>query len=142
MTQDEAQEKLEEYRVMIDAVDRRIVELLNERTRVVEGIGRVKREAHLPIYEPKREDMVFANITASNQGPLPAAGLRIKVTAQKAQKPPRLARFTVTVETPDVNEAEHLAGVRLSVEKCLVKNTLQIPAEITVDVVGDPAAGA
>jgi hypothetical protein len=32
--------------------------------------------------------------------------------------------------------------VKLSVEKCLVKNTLQIPAEIAVDVVGDPAAGA
>jgi chorismate mutase len=76
MNQDEAQEKLEEYRLMVDVVDRRIVELLNERTRVVEEIGRVKREAQLPIYEPKREDLVFANITASNQGPLPAAGLR------------------------------------------------------------------
>ena len=29
----------------IDEVDRRILELLNERTRVVEEIGRVKREA-------------------------------------------------------------------------------------------------
>jgi uncharacterized OsmC-like protein len=77
-----------------------------------------------------------------NKQGLPAAGLRIKVTAQKAQKPPRLARFTVTVETPGVNEAEHQAGVKLSVEKCLVKNTLQIPAEIAVDVVGDAAAGA
>jgi len=76
MTQDEAQAKLEEYRLMVDVVDRRIVELLNERTRVVEEIGRVKREAQLPIYEPKREDMVFANITECNQGPLPAAGLR------------------------------------------------------------------
>ncbi len=41
------------------SVDRRIVELLNERTRVVEDIGRVKREAQLPIYEPKREDQVY-----------------------------------------------------------------------------------
>jgi chorismate mutase len=76
MTQDEAQEKLEEYRVMIDVVDRRIVDLLNERTRVVEEIGRVKREAHLPIYEPKREDLVFANIAAANHGPITPAGLR------------------------------------------------------------------
>lgn len=76
MNQDEAQAKLEEYRVLIDAVDRRIVELLNERTRVVEEIGRVKREAQLPIYEAKREELVFANITASNQGPISAAGLR------------------------------------------------------------------
>jgi chorismate mutase-like protein len=76
MNQDEAQQRLEQFRVMIDDVDKRIVELLNERTRVVEEIGRVKREAQLPIYEPKREDQVFANITASNGGPITAAGLR------------------------------------------------------------------
>ena len=45
MTQDEARSKLDEFRVLIDDVDRRIVELLNERTRVVEDIGRVKRQA-------------------------------------------------------------------------------------------------
>ena len=38
--------------------------------RVVEKIGRVKREAQLPVYEPKREDQVFANVTGANQGPL------------------------------------------------------------------------
>jgi chorismate mutase len=70
MTVDEARQKLAEFRVRIDAVDREIVELLNERTRVVENIGRVKREAQLPIYEPKREEQVFANITESNHGPI------------------------------------------------------------------------
>ena len=64
MTPDEARTRLEEFRVLIDDVDRRIVALLNERTSVVEDIGRVKRQAQLPIYEPKREDQVFANITA------------------------------------------------------------------------------
>jgi chorismate mutase len=70
MTQDEARTRLEEYRVLIDDVDRRIVALLNERTRVVEEIGRVKRQAQMPIYEPKREDQVFANITGCNGGPI------------------------------------------------------------------------
>jgi len=70
MNQDEARARLEEFRVQIDDVDRRIVDLLNERTRVVEDIGRVKREAKLPIYEPKREDQVFANITGVNRGPI------------------------------------------------------------------------
>ena len=76
MTQDEARAKLSEFRVLIDDVDRRIVELLNERTRVVENIGRVKRQAKLPIYEPKREDQVFANVTGCNQGPLSPEALR------------------------------------------------------------------
>jgi chorismate mutase len=76
MTREEAFLALEQYRVMIDDVDRRIVALLNERTRVVEQIGRVKREAQLPIYEPKREDQVFHNITQSNGGPLPPEALK------------------------------------------------------------------
>lgn len=76
MTPDEAQQRLEELRVSIDDVDRRIVELLNERTNVVEEIGRVKRTARLPIYEPKREDQVFANISACNAGPISNQGLR------------------------------------------------------------------
>jgi len=76
MNQDEARRRLDEYRVLIDDVDRRIVALLNERTGVVEEIGRVKREAHLPIYEPKREDQVFANVTSANHGPLTEVAVR------------------------------------------------------------------
>jgi chorismate mutase len=76
MTPDEARGRLEELRVLIDDVDRRVVELLNQRTRVVEDIGRVKRQAGLPIYEPKREDQVFANVSQSNQGPRTHEALR------------------------------------------------------------------
>src|ERR1700722_9175452 len=70
MTRDEALKALEEYRVLIDALDVRLLEALNERTRVVEEIGRVKRAGKLPIYEPKREDQVFDNVTRHNTGPL------------------------------------------------------------------------
>ena len=48
MTHEDALKALEDYRVAIDAVDLRILDLLNERTRVVEDIGRVKRGAQLP----------------------------------------------------------------------------------------------
>jgi chorismate mutase len=76
MTKDEARKLLDQFRVLVDDVDCRIVELLNERTRVVEEIGRVKREADLPIYEPRREDQVFENITRANQGPLTRDAVR------------------------------------------------------------------
>lgn len=76
MKQEEAVAKLDEFRVLIDDLDRRIVELLNERTRVVEDIGRVKRNSGLPVYEPRREEKVFANVTGSNQGPLAPDALR------------------------------------------------------------------
>jgi chorismate mutase len=60
----------------IDEIDRRLVELLNERTTIVEEIGRTKRTAALPIYEPKRETEVFKNITSNNGGPLTEDGLK------------------------------------------------------------------
>ena len=70
MTPEEAREKLGEYRVAIDEIDRRLVELLNQRTEIVECIGRVKKEAQLPVYEPRREDQVYANIAEANNGPI------------------------------------------------------------------------
>jgi len=76
MTPEEARQKLEEYRVVIDQIDRRIVALLNERTEIVECIGRVKRESQMPVYEPRREDQVFANIAAANQGPISHEAVR------------------------------------------------------------------
>ena len=76
MTEEQARLELDKLREHIDEVDRRIVELLNQRTRVVEDIGRVKREARLPIYEPKREELVFANVNGANQGALTNAALR------------------------------------------------------------------
>ena len=70
MTREEAVKALEEYRVLIDALDLRLLAALNERTRVVEEIGRVKRAGKLPIYEPRREEQVFENVTSHNSGPL------------------------------------------------------------------------
>ena len=76
MKPEEGRQKLEEFRVVIDQIDRRIVALLNERTEIVECIGRVKRESQMPVYEPRREDQVFANIAAANQGPISQEAVR------------------------------------------------------------------
>ncbi len=76
MTEKEAKEALADCRIRIDTVDRRIVALLNERTRVVEQIGSIKQQMTMPIYEPKREDEVFANVISSNTGPLPPEAAR------------------------------------------------------------------
>jgi chorismate mutase-like protein len=71
-----ARRALARCRERIDEIDRRLVELLNERTSIVEQIGRVKRDAKLAIYEPKRESQVFDNITSHNGGPLTADGVK------------------------------------------------------------------
>ena len=76
MTPEDGRQKLEEFRVVIDQIDRRIVALLNERTEIVECIGRVKRECQMPVYEPRREDQVFANIAEANHGPISHEAVR------------------------------------------------------------------
>lgn len=65
-----SKERLAECRKQIDVLDVKILGLLNERTRVVEEIGRIKQTLALPIYEPKREDQVFNNVATNNPGPL------------------------------------------------------------------------
>ncbi len=65
-------------RVSIDELDLRLLELLNERTVVVEEIGRIKQSLQMAVYEPKREDQVYANVLHHNHGPLsPEAVKRI-----------------------------------------------------------------
>ena len=76
MSRQAALKELEEFRSRIDAVDRSILLLLNERTKVVEEIGRVKQRAELPIYEPRREDQVFDNVVRHNTGPLTEQSVR------------------------------------------------------------------
>jgi chorismate mutase-like protein len=60
-----------DWRKQIDAIDRKLVELLNERAKVAHEIGRLKKQKEMPIYEPDRERIVFDNVRELNPGPLP-----------------------------------------------------------------------
>lgn len=76
MTHEEGLRVLADCRDRIDDLDLRLLQLLNERTRIVQEIGRVKHCLDLPIYEPKREDQVFENVTGHNTGPLTSEGVK------------------------------------------------------------------
>jgi chorismate mutase-like protein len=76
VTQEEAQAALDELRAAIDVVDLKLLALFNERAQVVARIGDIKQAAALPIYEPKREELVFKNVTENNRGPLPNDAVR------------------------------------------------------------------
>lgn len=62
---------LEKLRKRIDQIDGQLVELLNERARIVVEIGKLKSKADKPIYAPDREKDVFKKIAKANKGPLP-----------------------------------------------------------------------
>jgi chorismate mutase len=67
------QEQLAAYRQQIDSLDERIIELFQQRARVVEEVGNVKRQAHLPVTVPSREQQVIENAQElAKGGPLPA----------------------------------------------------------------------
>ena len=63
---------------------------------------------------------------------LPADGLEIKVSAEKAKQPARLGSFRIEVLAPAL-DPQHEAGVLRAVKACLVHNTLlNAPAIETV----------
>jgi chorismate mutase len=66
---------ISDWRKKIDELDGRLVELLSERARAAQEIGRLKRNTNMPIYEPDREGIVFANVQKMNPGPLPGRDL-------------------------------------------------------------------
>lgn len=65
-----------EWRRKIDDLDRRLVEMLNERARAAQEIGKLKRNTDMPIYEPNREKIIFENVRKHNGGPLPDSELQ------------------------------------------------------------------
>ena len=67
------QAELAPLRERIDTLDRQLVDLLNERARVVVEVGEIKRAGGeaVPIYAPDREQVVLKRIRAANAGPLP-----------------------------------------------------------------------
>lgn len=61
---------LAELRKRIDELDRKLVELLNERASLVVTVGETKRETGTPIYAPHREQKVLRRVLDANKGPL------------------------------------------------------------------------
>ena len=76
MSSEEVQRVLAENRAKIDDIDRRMVELLNQRAGAVLEIGRAKEAVNIAVYDPKREEIVFRNVLGANAGPLAGDALR------------------------------------------------------------------
>lgn len=62
---------ISDWRKKIDDLDRQLVELLSQRAEAAHEIGKLKSTVGMPIYEPDREQTVFANVKKVNRGPLP-----------------------------------------------------------------------
>ena len=66
------QEQLATYRQQIDSIHQRLVQLIQERARVVQQVGAIKQEAHIPVTDTSREQVVIQKAEALGKGgPLP-----------------------------------------------------------------------
>ena len=64
---------------------------------------------------------------------LPTEGLEVRVSAEKALGPARLASFEIEVTIPEIEE-RHKEGVLRAVKSCLIHNTLLNPPAIGIAV--------
>jgi chorismate mutase/prephenate dehydratase len=68
--------ELRRLRKRIDALDRRIVKLLNERAELAREVGKVKVAAgRRAVRDPEREREVLLRVSMANAGPTPQADL-------------------------------------------------------------------
>lgn len=93
---------IEDWRRRIDEIDRRLVELLNERSRCAIEIGHMKRSLGLPVYQPDREQEILANVERLNPGPLADTAVRrlFERVIDEARSLERMARRGAAAESP------------------------------------------
>ncbi len=92
--------ELRRLRRRIDALDRRIVTLLNERATLAREVGVAKEAAgRRTIRDPEREREVLLRVSMANEGPLPQADLLALYR--------RLVAATRALEARDRERREH-----------------------------------
>lgn len=68
--------EIADWRKKIDKADEALLELLNKRAYYSLEIGKIKKAAGLPIYDPKREQAIFLRLEKQNKGPLSHQAVR------------------------------------------------------------------
>jgi uncharacterized OsmC-like protein len=71
---------------------------------------------------------------------LAAEGLTVRVSAEKAKAPARLASFRIEIGVPGLEDERHREGVLRAAKSCLIHNTL--PSAATIETVLNAAAAA
>lgn len=67
---------ISDWRVKIDGVDDKLLELFNQRAGYALEIGKIKRLNSQPVYSPAREDQIYEHVQHANPGPLSDQAIR------------------------------------------------------------------
>ncbi len=89
---------LDDLRTEIDQLDRKLIQLLNQRARIVEQINEVKKNFRLPKFDPTREKKIIEKLQEVNSGPLSKQDIEIIMNAifkvcRSFGRPLRIAYF-------------------------------------------------
>jgi chorismate mutase/prephenate dehydratase len=68
--------KIQELRKKIDELDDKIVDLLNERARIVIEVGDIKKSEKIDFHAPARERQILERLLSRNKGPFPSDTLK------------------------------------------------------------------
>ena len=68
--------RLSDLRKNIDDLDAQILDLLNQRARIVVEVGKEKERREMDFYVPEREEEIYQRVASLNQGPLPNSVVR------------------------------------------------------------------
>src|SRR5512144_1865090 len=71
-----SKQKIQELRRKIDELDNKLVDLLNERARIVIEVGNIKKAEKLDFHSPSREREILERLSARNKGPFPQNTLK------------------------------------------------------------------
>jgi chorismate mutase/prephenate dehydratase len=87
---------LSELRKQIDKIDDEILELLQERMKIVQKVGKIKNKENLPIYRPEREIEILERLKNKNPSPLSeeaieAIFLEIFAVSRNLERPEKVA---------------------------------------------------
>lgn len=63
-------QEIQKLRGELDEINDQLLHLLNRRASIAEQIGEIKKEHNIPLYDPEREQAIFAKMVENNPGPL------------------------------------------------------------------------
>lgn len=100
---------IEDWRNEIDALDERLVDLLNQRSTCCIEIGRIKRDRGIPVYSPDRETQVLDHVANRNGGPLESDAVQ-RLFERIIDESRRLERVTIEREAESSEAASREAA--------------------------------
>ena len=67
---------IDDWRLEIDELDEKLIELFNRRAEYAIEIGKIKLRKGLPVHNPQRENQIYNHVKSYNQGPLSDLAIR------------------------------------------------------------------